>query len=175
MESGTFCKSARRPSSVSMPVTEPGPRARVPWSRWAAAGIPRRRRRCVGRVPEPGEHRERRRGPQRGGDARVRAGRVRLLTVSDMREYYGEVASLELLNRLVAAPLPAGLRAGPVQTLFHRDAYFDAAHWTLRRRGAACRFRTRMDDRRLLTLQVPPGPGSAGGPRGRVEAQMVRV
>src|SRR5438445_10320515 len=87
-----------------------------------------------------------------------------------MREYYGEVASLELLNRLVAAPLPAGLRAGPVQTLFHRDAYFDAADWTLRRRGVTCRFRTRMDDRRLLTLQVPPGPGAAVGPREGVDA-----
>ena len=89
-----------------------------------------------------------------------------------MREYYGEVASLELLNRLVAAPLPAGLRAGPVQTLFHRDAYFDAADWTLRRRGVTCRFRTRMDDRRLLTLQVPPGPGFADGPREVFEAEV---
>ena len=92
-----------------------------------------------------------------------------------MREYYGEVASLELLNRLVAAPLPAGLRAGPVQTLFHRDAYFDAADWTLRRRGVTCRFRTRMDDRRLLTLQVPPGPGSADGPREVFEAEVVEL
>ena len=92
-----------------------------------------------------------------------------------MREYYGEVTSLELLNRLVAAPLPAGLRAGPVQTLFHRDAYFDAADWTLRRRGVTCRFRTRMDDRRLLTLQVPPGPGSADGPREVFEAEVVEL
>jgi polyphosphate kinase len=82
-----------------------------------------------------------------------------------MRDYRGEVKSLELLNRLVSAPLPAGLRAGPVETLFNRDVYFDAPDRTLRRRGVTCRFRTRIDDRRLLTLRVEPGPGDVGPPQ----------
>src|SRR2546426_10429837 len=79
-----------------------------------------------------------------------------------MRDYRGEVKSLELLNRLVLAPLPAGLRAGPVETLFNRDVYFDAPDRTLHRRGVTCRFRTRFNDRRLLTLRVEPGPGDVG-------------
>src|SRR5947208_15274034 len=88
-----------------------------------------------------------------------------------MRDYRGEVKSLELLNRLVLAPLPAGLRAGPVETLFNRDVYFDAPDGTLRRRGVTCRFRTRFDDRRLLTLRVEPGPGAVG-PAKRYEAEL---
>src|SRR5438105_9794296 len=82
-----------------------------------------------------------------------------------MRDYRGEVKSLELLNRLVQAALPAGLRAAPVGTLFNRDVYFDAPDRTLRRRGVTCRFRTRIDDRRLLTLRVEPGPGDVGPPQ----------
>ena len=82
-----------------------------------------------------------------------------------MRDYRGEVKSLELLNRLVQAALPAGLRAAPVETLFNRDVYFDAPDRTLRRRGVTCRFRTRIDDRRLLTLRVEPGPGDVGPPQ----------
>ncbi len=82
-----------------------------------------------------------------------------------MRDYRGEVKSLELLNRLVQAALPAGLRAAPVETLFNRDVYFDASDRTLRRRGVTCRFRSRLDDRRLLTLRVEPGPGDVGPPQ----------
>src|SRR2546425_12501553 len=32
-----------------------------------------------------------------------------------------------------------------------------------------------MDDRRLLTLQVPPGPGSADGPREVFEAEVAEL
>src|SRR5206468_11485270 len=83
--------------------------------------------------------------------------------------------SLELLNRLVLAPLPAGLRAGPVETLFNRDVYFDAPDRTLRRRGVTCRFRTRIDDRRLLTSRVEPGSGSEGGPTQLYEAEVTEL
>ncbi len=69
-------------------------------------------------------------------------------------EWKGEVPTLDLLNRMVTDPLPLGLRSGPVEPFFQRDIYFDSADWTLRRRGVSCRFRIRVDDRRILTL--PP-------------------
>ncbi len=69
-------------------------------------------------------------------------------------EYKLEVPSLDLLNRLVGEPLPHGLRAGTLETTFHRDVYFDATDWSLRRRGVTCRFRIRMDDRRILTVRA---------------------
>lgn len=68
-------------------------------------------------------------------------------------EWRGEVPTLELLNRMVEAPLPLGLRAQPVEQTFHRDVYLDAADWTLRRRGISCRFRVQLDDRRRLTVR----------------------
>ncbi len=69
-------------------------------------------------------------------------------------EYKGDVPSLELLNRLATEPLPLGLRAGPLATMFHRDIYFDASDFTLRRHSVTCRFRIRMDDRRILTVRA---------------------
>ena len=69
-------------------------------------------------------------------------------------EWKGEVPTLELLNRMVAESLPLGIRSGPIEQSFQRDVYFDSADWTLRRRGVACRFRTRVDDRRILTLRT---------------------
>src|SRR5439155_409318 len=92
-----------------------------------------------------------------------------------MREFRGEVKSLGMLSRLVMAPLPDGLGAGPVETLFNRDVYFDAPDRTLRRRGVTCRFRTRIDDRRLLTLRVEPGSGSEGGPTQLYEAEVTEL
>ena len=61
--------------------------------------------------------------------------------------------SLDLLNTLVGDALPLGLRSGRVEQTFHRDVYFDAPDWTLRRRGVTCRFRVRIDDRRILTVR----------------------
>jgi len=69
-------------------------------------------------------------------------------------EWRGEVPTLELLNRMVLDALPLGLRSGLVDTFFQRDIYFDSADWTLRRRGVSCRFRIRVDDRRILTLRT---------------------
>src|SRR5438093_10425891 len=69
-------------------------------------------------------------------------------------EWKGEVPTLDLLNRMVTDPLPLGLRSGPVEPFFQRDIYFDSADWTLRRRGVSCRFRIRVDDRRILTLRA---------------------
>lgn len=54
---------------------------------------------------------------------------------------------------MVVEPLPLGLRSAPVEQTFHRDVYLDAPDWTLRRRGVTCRFRVRLDDRRLLTVR----------------------
>src|SRR5205814_6369059 len=69
-------------------------------------------------------------------------------------EWKGEVPTLDLLNRMVTDPLPLGLRSGPAEPFFQRDIYFDSADWTLRRRGVSCRFRIRVDDRRILTLRT---------------------
>src|SRR5947199_7309218 len=69
-------------------------------------------------------------------------------------EWKGEVPTLDHLNRMVTDPLPLGLRSGPVEPFFQRDIYFDSADWTLRRRGVSCRFRIRVDDRRILTLRT---------------------
>ena len=71
-----------------------------------------------------------------------------------MAEWRGEVPTLDLLNRLVTEALPLGLRSGPAEPFFQRDIYYDSADWTLRRRGVSCRFRTRVDDRRILTLRT---------------------
>src|SRR5882762_6059292 len=69
-------------------------------------------------------------------------------------EWKAEVTTLDLLNRMVTDPLPLGLSSGPVEPFFQRDIYFDSADWTLRRRGVSCRFRIRVDDRRILTLRT---------------------
>ena len=68
-------------------------------------------------------------------------------------EWKADVPTLELLNRIVTDDLPLGIRSGRLEQLFHRDIYFDSADWALRRRGISCRFRTRLDDRRILTLR----------------------
>ena len=70
-----------------------------------------------------------------------------------LREWRGEVQSLELLDRMALEPLPSGLVSPPAEQTFHRDVYFDAEDWTLRRRGVTCRFRVRLDDRRFLTVR----------------------
>jgi polyphosphate kinase len=64
---------------------------------------------------------------------------------------------------MVTEGAPLALRAGPVELFFQRDIYFDSADWTLRRRGVTCRFRVRVDDRRLLTVRAV-GPSEGGGP-----------
>ena len=71
-----------------------------------------------------------------------------------LAEWKADVPTLDLLNRMVADPLPLGLRSGPVEPFFQRDIYFDSADWTLRRRGVSCRFRIGVDDRRILTLRT---------------------
>ena len=68
-------------------------------------------------------------------------------------QWRGEVPNFDLLNRMVREPLPLGLRADALEQTFHRDVYFDASDWTLRRRGVTCRFRVRLDDRRFLRVR----------------------
>jgi len=69
-------------------------------------------------------------------------------------EWRAEVATRDLLNRLVDAPLLFGLEARGVTQSFHRDTYFDTPDWSLRQRAVTCRFRVRLDDRRLLRLET---------------------
>src|SRR5256885_1012382 len=71
-----------------------------------------------------------------------------------MTELRWSVPSAERLNELLAAPPPLGLRAGPTQRTFHRDLYFDTPDGDLHRRGATCRLRFGVDDRRALALEV---------------------
>jgi polyphosphate kinase len=64
------------------------------------------------------------------------------------------VPSAERLAELGAAPPPFALRAGPTRRTFHRDLYFDTPDGDLHRRGASCRLRFDVDDRRALALDV---------------------
>ena len=66
-----------------------------------------------------------------------------------------DVPDATSLAELVGAPLPLGLRAGPVRLTFHRDLYFDTPEGDLRRRGVRCRVRFEVEDRRTLVLDVP--------------------
>jgi len=65
-----------------------------------------------------------------------------------------EVRSAERLAELIAASPPLALRAGPARRTFHRDLYFDTPDGDLHRRGATCRLRFDVDDRRALALDV---------------------
>ncbi len=78
-------------------------------------------------------------------------------------EWKADVPTLDVLNRMVAEPLPLGLRSGAVEQFFQRDIYYDSADWALRRRGVTCRFRIRVDDRRILTVRAV-GRSEAGIP-----------
>ena len=72
-----------------------------------------------------------------------------------------DVATPELLQELVGAPLPLGMRHAAVEHGFHRDVFLDTEdHW-LHGQGVTCRFRVTSDDRRLLTLSVR-GPAIRG-------------
>src|SRR5207245_2861510 len=127
-------------------------RTRVPVGRDVGPLARRRRGRALVLVLEPCQHAVRGGGAQRRRHARVRPGGARVLGMT--AEWRGEVPTLDLLNRLVTEALPLGLRSGPAEPFFQRDIYFDSADWTLRRRGVSCRFRIRVDDRRILTLRT---------------------
>ncbi|HEY6224621.1 MAG TPA: hypothetical protein VIW26_12615, partial [Gemmatimonadales bacterium] len=68
-----------------------------------------------------------------------------------------DIPTTALLDELLAAPLPLGLRAGVPRRTFHRDLYFDTAERDLGRRGARCRLRFDMEDRRWLALETQGG------------------
>lgn len=72
-----------------------------------------------------------------------------------MTERRWDVPDATSLMELVDAPLPLGLRAGPIQLTFHRDLYFDTPEGDLGRRGIRCRVRFEVEDRRTLVLEVP--------------------
>ncbi len=66
-----------------------------------------------------------------------------------------DIPTTALRDELLAAPLPLGLTGGPPAHTFYRDLYFDTAERDLARRGARCRLRFDMDDRRWLALHAP--------------------
>jgi polyphosphate kinase len=65
-----------------------------------------------------------------------------------------EVPTPELLQELIGATLPLGLRSTPPVHIFHRDVFLDTDEGSLREQGLTCRFRLTSDDRRILTLSV---------------------
>jgi polyphosphate kinase-like protein len=65
-----------------------------------------------------------------------------------------DVPTAGRLAELLAAAPPLGLRAGPARRSFHRDLHFDTPDGDLRRRGASCRLRFDVEDRRTLALDV---------------------
>jgi polyphosphate kinase len=75
----------------------------------------------------------------------------------DVPELRFDVPSAQIAARLLADPLPAGLRGAGTAHHIYRDTYFDTADGALAARGMACRIRARLDDRRFLALELPPG------------------
>ena len=71
-----------------------------------------------------------------------------------MSELRWDVPGAARLDELATAPLPLGLRPGPLQRTFHRDLFFDTRDGDLRRRDASCRLRFDVEDRRWLALDV---------------------
>lgn len=71
-------------------------------------------------------------------------------------EHRWEITTAARLEELLAAPLPLGMRATPLDQTFYRELYFDTADGDLRRRGASCCLRFDMEDRRSMTLEAPP-------------------
>jgi len=65
-----------------------------------------------------------------------------------------EVPSQDVLQVLVNAPLPLGLRGGRPARSFHRDIYLDTPDGELQRAGVSCRFRIGTDDRRSLRVTI---------------------
>src|SRR5438874_6274795 len=90
--------------------------------------------------------------------SRVPAGVPGALTeVAAVTDLRWDVPSAVRLAELVAAPLPLGLAAGAARRTFHRDLYFDTPAGDLGRRGATCRLRFGVDDRRTLALEMDMG------------------
>jgi len=88
-----------------------------------------------------------------------------------VHEFRCDVPDEKELKRLIAAPLPLGLRPGRSERVFHRDIYLDTPDGALRRRDVGCRLRLRADDRRVLTLFLR----DAAGGRERFDAEVVEV
>ena len=73
----------------------------------------------------------------------------------------------EALARLRDAPLPLGLKPGPLERGFHRDIFLDTSDRALAERGVVCRLRMQADDRRFLALVIG---GQGGRPPERCDA-----
>jgi polyphosphate kinase len=65
-----------------------------------------------------------------------------------------EVQDAVVFDRMLADPLPIGLRVTETVREYHRDVYLDTTDRALERRGVQCRIRFHPDDRRVLSLRV---------------------
>lgn len=74
-----------------------------------------------------------------------------------------DVPTAEALARLLAEPLPEGLKPRSLRREAFRDVFYDTPDGELRKRGIVCRIRHTTGDRRLLALRWATGAGSAPG------------
>jgi polyphosphate kinase len=91
------------------------------------------------------------------------------MSLAERAEVKWDVASLELLRRLIASPPPLGLRVTETVQGFHRDIYYDTAEGSLARRDVACRFRLGADDRRILTVSLSAPRRSFSSPVSEID------
>ena len=95
---------------------------------------------------------------------------------SSSRHVRLDVPGLEVLQRLIEAPLPLGLRSLPAERRMHRDLFLDTADGALASRDVSCRFRLGADDRRRLTVEIGEWPDSRrSGVHARYDATVVDV
>jgi polyphosphate kinase len=71
-----------------------------------------------------------------------------------------DIASQDILDRILADDLPLDVRSTPLKREFHRDIYFDTVDRALEKRGVSCRVRIHADDRRSLSIRVRQAGGS---------------
>ena len=92
--------------------------------------------------------------------------------MTNPRETFFSVPSVEALRALSTQPLPLGLGSPEARRYFFRDVYLDTAERALRTRGISCRYRVGDDGRRQLTLFLSAIQVSDAPEREQVDADV---